>query len=327
MINIKCFSGTELVEFSKLRGDMKLSYVQLEPGEFRGEASIIDLKDVLIVNRKTNLSYFITGGVPGYVGFSFPLNMDLAHFFNKSPCTAHRQSLIANNTTQCAVFPKNFHHINVLIKVDSLRSYLDENQCNTLLNTMGHANYLSVDPQCRQKMSDFVLKCHDEILSASEAGIDNEVIAEKFSKLIIEQLYDYLASYAVSKKPADNPGNRARVLYRCLRFIIQQQGLPVSLDQLCSNTFASKRSVQYAFSEYLDFTRARFSNVVRLNAVKADLLGTREGKGLITKVFRKFRVSNTARFRQEYFNFFKEYPKDTVSKQSRLRDIPLSSAA
>ena len=314
-VSVKKYSKVSLTQFSTLIDGSKLSYVQLEAGVFKGDAVIIDLQDVLIRNRKSNLSYFAAGGFPGYIGFSFPYNLDGRYFFNRSSFRPYRQAVISNHNSHNAVYPKNFHEICVMMKIDRLQFYLGKLKSNRLLDTIEHCDFLTVKSHERAKVSRLISVYYDEVLKASKDGVDNKQLAQNFNKKVINLLYEYLVKFTLSEQASDYRSKTANILDRSLRFIFDRSGISTNLEELSLEIFSSKRSVQYAFSEYLEFSHADFSRKVRLNAVRNDLIRMNRGSKSVSDVLLEFQILNSGRYRHEYFDFFGEYPLDTANRK------------
>jgi len=244
---------------------------------------------------------------------SFPLNVEDLYFFKGGPCSNSKQVVFANELDSCSVLPTNFQQITVGIKIDKLPTYLGNEQTSVFLDAIDSEKQISVVNNHKETTANFVLQLYTELLGVYEASPVNQIFVDQYNKLIILHLYEYITNYCNKTKNVKDSSNHERVLDRALHFIFQEGGAPITLDRLSSEIFASKRSIQYAFSELIGMTPISFSKLVRLNAIRSDLLNIHKQSASVSHILHNFHITNSGRFRHEYFDFFGEFPKDTVT--------------
>lgn len=315
LVSIESFSASDIEIFGDWHRNLGGTLIQLDPGEFQGDTNIIDLHDVLLVKRKSNLRYFDCGSMPGYINFVFPLNAPGPIFATETQYSEVKQVIFSDqiDTCSCALYPEKFEQILVGIKVDTLRDYLSNEEADIFLSRINSGNQIIVEKRYKEMATQFAHHMYKKLLGSYEDSPDKELSVGQYNRLIILYLYDYISNSSEHTGATGNASNYEKILDRALHFIIHQDGAPLSMERLSSEIFASKRSIQYAFSKLLGMTPMEFSKLSRLNAIKGDLLDRDKNGVAVSHILNKYHITNPGRFRHEYFNFFGEYPRDTIA--------------
>lgn len=297
----------------KWQEKIQTTYAQLEPGEYVPDADTIDLHDVLLIHERSNLHVFAAGYFPGHIVFLFPLNVEGPYLVNEALYNDARQIVLMGNQKNCALIPHNFEQLLVAIRIDSLSSYLAQEEIDLLLGIASSRSQFSVDSQHRKKASDFVQEIQQRILQDKEVTEKCESKARSYNRLIISFLTDYMVYNQEQQRPAEGSSNHERIIHRGLHFLSSEHELPVTLDRLSSELFTSKRSVQYAFSEIAGKSPMEFSKIIKLNKIRNELSLAEDNKAAMLDILLKYHITNPGRFKNEYFEFFGEYPRDTMA--------------
>lgn len=314
IIEVADQTTNDIQEFGGWHKDLELTLMQLDPGVFRGETTFIDLHDVFIVNRKSNLRYFAYGGLPGYVCFSFPLDVQEPHYCKKGLYNKYNQIVSNDETDTCSIYPDHFEEIIIGIKIDALNRYLSKAEIDNFLSSTDSDKLMVVHDCLNVMTTHFAKQFYDEILNIYKCCINNKVFVGQRCKLIVLFLYQFIANYHKTDELEKKSTSYERILDRGLRYIFCNGGASITLEKLSSGIFASKRSIQYAFSELIGMTPLEFSKLLRLNVIRNDLLTMSQQKMTVAHVLHNYHIKNSGRFRHEYFDFFKEYPRDTLKQ-------------
>lgn len=170
---------------------------------------------------------------------------------------------------------------------------------------------LIVDAREKKTATEFFLQLYTNLIDINEAAQGEKVFDRHNFKLIILYLYEYVErSYRESNKRTGlETSNYERILDRGIRFLYEEGGRSCSLEKLSKEIFASKRSVQYAFSRLIGMPPTQFCKLLRLNFIRNELLSDNEQDLSINALLKKYHISNPSRFKREYSEFFKEHPE------------------
>jgi len=291
--------------------------MQLEAGVFRGESTLIDMQDVLIINRKSNLKYFSTGSLPNHIIFLFPIN-NQGPLFNRSVLSGDLTQIVfnGNSTDGVNITPTNCEKILVALKTDSLAKYLSEKEFDIFLEMTNLNKQITVAKLHKDMATSFVSRKYTEILNTRSKAGSNPLLRYQYCNTLIRYLNDYLASIAGKSANVKDSSSYEKILDRAIHFICSENGTLCSLEKISQQIFASKRNIQYAFSTLIDMTPTQFSRLIKLNQIRNEFLKHNENKHPISQVMNQYQISNSGRFRHEYFDFFKEFPKDTIARSA-----------
>lgn len=323
LVDIKKFPANGIEKTGDWHDAIDMTFVQLDPGVFQSDTCLVDLHDVFIVESKSNLRHFSCGNLPGYIRFTFPLNIQ-GPFFSKNALYRKGKQIVHSdeeNTCSCAVIPENFQQLIVGIKIEALSKYLNKEEIYSFINVIRSNEQIYIDGPYNEMATHFVHHIFEKAVRIRQESPDNNLFAGQNSRLIILFLSEYISNHPEEIKSRVNNSSHEKILSRGLDFIIHHAKEAISMERLASEIFASKRNIQYAFSELVDMTPMEFSRIVRLNAIREELLGTDIDSTSVLNILHKFGITNSGRFRHEYYNFFKEYPADTLSRSADSQDF------
>jgi AraC family ethanolamine operon transcriptional activator len=136
---------------------------------------------------------------------------------------------------------------------------------------------------------------------------------EGFRDALLEELYQILAPGSDQyRRP--NFYDRAELLRRFER-LVEAQGLArCSIADLARVLGVSRRKLELAFRDYLGLSPARYVAVLRLNAMRRDLLGAAEDNLRVAEVAERHGIVHLGRFAGEYRQMFGELPSQTLRR-------------
>lgn len=293
-------------------------HMQLESGVFTTNVNTIDLHDVLLINEKTNLHFFSADSFPGYILFLFPLNVEGPYLVNEGLYNDSRQIVLQGDYKNCALVPRNFEQLVVAVRIESLPSYLEKDESELLLKIAGSRYDFNVESEYKITASKFMQQIQKRISRKQQAVSKSDFKVRAYNKLILSFLVEYVNYYQEQDSSQEHSSSRERIIHRGLHFLSSEHGLPVTMDTLSSELFMSKRSIQYAFSQIVGKTPMEFLKIVKMNKIRKELMFAAKNNNVMSDILHKYGISNPARFKHEYFDFFKEYPKDTITSKLKL---------
>ena len=312
-IDIRQYAADDIGEYGQWHRDLNMDFMQLEAGKFSGNTCYIDLHDAFIAKRRSNLRFFAIGNLPGHILFAFPVAQKDDYFCKKGLYDSKVNQIISNDETDfCAIIPNSFENLIVGLKISELPKYLSKEEANEFVDLMGSDRLIKVPDNHHRMSSYFVNQSYDEISRIQNHYPERQVLVGQRCKLLVLFLYQFIRDHRGTDDLESEPRSYEKIVDRGLRYIHSKNGAAVTLDELSSKIYSSKRSIQYAFSELVGLTPLEFSKLLRLNAIRSDLLGIRQKKATVAHILHNYHIGNSGRFRHEYFDLFNEYPKDTL---------------
>lgn len=134
------------------------------------------------------------------------------------------------------------------------------------------------------------------------------------------EIYNYISSIQdiLGEQQPDRSRNRYRVVQMAKDLIVQNPDKSWSSPQIASYCHCSVRTLEYSFRTVLNCSVKQFIISLRLNAIYRELLKYEQGEVSISSLVKRFGVVNAGRFSKDYQQFFGEYPRDTLKRQSKV---------
>ena len=86
------------------------------------------------------------------------------------------------------------------------------------------------------------------------------------------------------------------------------------IPELCRELGVSQRVLEYVFKEEIGVTPKQFSDVLRLNAFRRELLHRSTENQTITQIAGRYGMSHLGRLSAAYLRQFGEHPSDTLRR-------------
>lgn len=94
-----------------------------------------------------------------------------------------------------------------------------------------------------------------------------------------------------------------------------------SIVDICAQTGASARTLQYAFREVMQLTPVAYLRILRLNKVRSALRAATTTDATVTRIATDWGFFHLGEFARDYLHLFGEYPSETLSRTlSRAAD-------
>lgn len=123
-----------------------------------------------------------------------------------------------------------------------------------------------------------------------------------------------LESLGSAPRPPLTAYGRCQLVKRAREFIMDRIDEPLQVGTLCRALQVSRRSLQYAFQEFLGTSPAGYLRVLRLNGARGDLLRS-QGRVTVQEVIARWGFWHSSRFSAEYRAMFGELPSATLAAQ------------
>jgi AraC family ethanolamine operon transcriptional activator len=108
--------------------------------------------------------------------------------------------------------------------------------------------------------------------------------------------------------------SRTRVIARCLELIDATEGQPLFIDDLCTATQVSERTLRNIFQEYFGVGPMRLLKVRQLREIRSALLRGDPVADTVTKIAARFGVWDFSLFARNYRALYGEAPSQTLRR-------------
>lgn len=175
------------------------------------------------------------------------------------------------------------------------------------------ANWLSIDPLRHEGIRRYVLQlfamAEQELRLLGEPG---------WIRLVNEDLVPLLVEACVGHDGERGfwPRRPARIdlVKTTQRWMAEHPDLPVTLEVLCREVFAGRRTLIQGFREHLGMGPMAYLKTLRLHAVRRHLLAMDPDDTTISAVATRWGFLNAGHFAGDYRRLFDELPSQTLAR-------------
>ena len=150
-------------------------------------------------------------------------------------------------------------------------------------------------------------------MRSAVAGLVSAQEQQGFRNALLEELYQALDP---QREQYRHPNFYARAdLLRRFERLVEVQGLARhSIAELAQALGVGRRTLELAFRDYLGLSPARYVAVLRLNAMRRELLGATEDTLHVADLAQRHGIAHLGRFAGEYRRMFGELPSQTLRR-------------
>lgn len=113
--------------------------------------------------------------------------------------------------------------------------------------------------------------------------------------------------------------SRTRVIARCLELIDASDGQPLFIDDLCSASQVSERTLRNIFQEYFGVGPMRLLKVRQLREIRSALLKADPAVDTVTRIAARFGIWDFSLFARNYRALYGEAPSETLRRPRERR--------
>jgi AraC family ethanolamine operon transcriptional activator len=158
-----------------------------------------------------------------------------------------------------------------------------------------------------------------ETLTCRPQQLEHEAARRQFFSDIVAMADEYIAATRADEDSAAHAKAR-KVVVKARDFLMANPERPITVLDLCSHTYTSRRTLQYCFEEVVGVSPAAFLKTMRLNGVRRDLAET-AGSMPIGDVAARWGFWHLSQFSVDYKKLFGELPSATVRRASGAKII------
>jgi AraC family ethanolamine operon transcriptional activator len=182
-------------------------------------------------------------------------------------------------------------------------------------------NWLSLDPQLFEGLRRFLL--HLFRVATHQPDLLQVPTWQSLAlKDVVPLLMSGLSqSLGQGVRPAARTPARIDMVKRVQRWMADHPTEPITLDDLCRQIYASRRSVIQGFREHLGMGPMAYLKLQRLHAVRRQLLEAAPDQVSVTGVAGNFGFFNAGHFARDYRQLFGELPSITLLSRPLRKGI------
>ena len=307
-------SFSDFDDFAHTVQAFDLDFQQLDMGDFK--ANLIQLA----TGNKSLLSYFQFNRRLDQRGSPPQENWTFAIFSEQStPIIWHEQE-ISNNTiviykpgadVDCVSRP-GFEVFTVSYPEEHLNwisTYLDLPEIKKLVRDSDNFECSTFDLFKSRKMLHQIIGD----LRHPSKQTDNTSLINDLDVNLPEQILLTLARSWSEKTTSPNISKRS--IRRIKDYLIEFPHEPVTVNQLCTITRVSRRTLQYAFQEHYGMSPKTYLNNYRLNGVRRELRKRAPFKTKVNDVASLWGFWHMGQFAADYRKVFGELPSETLHRK------------
>lgn len=149
------------------------------------------------------------------------------------------------------------------------------------------------------------------LMHSAVGGLVSTQEQRAFRDALLEELYQAMETQRNQCRHA-NFRDRAELLRRFEQLVDEQGAERPSIAGLAQALGVARRTLELSFSDYLGLTPARYVAVLRLNAMRRELLSASEDNLRVADLARRYGVVHLGRFAGLYQQMFGELPSQTL---------------
>jgi AraC family ethanolamine operon transcriptional activator len=154
----------------------------------------------------------------------------------------------------------------------------------------------------------------NNLLSANDMNIKHQRPAKLQHDIIMMSLLESLENSQPVKNEPLSFFRRQQIVEQVKDYLRAHQDSTVTINDLCTLSNVSRRTLQYSFETILGISPLRYLRLSRLNGVRRELLANQ--KVSIADIAAQWGFWHLSQFTQDYKQLFNELPSVTLSKES-----------
>ena len=157
----------------------------------------------------------------------------------------------------------------------------------------------------------------NNLLSANAMNNSHQRPAKLQHDVIMMALLESLENAQPVKSESLSFFRRQQIVEQVKDYLHVHQDSAVTINDLCTLSHVSRRTLQYSFETILGISPLRYLRLSRLNGVRRELLANQ--KESIADIAAKWGFWHLSQFTQDYKQLFNELPSVTLGKRTSLQ--------
>ncbi len=300
--------------------DWRQHYEQLGCGRFKGSVWQLVMADGVLLREHTNRQLREQVIPPAdHVVLALPLAVAPGSVFAGRPLDRGSLMIMTDLEEYDVVSAGELDLIGLSIHRDSLVASLGPDMADWLARA-GRERNLPLAPESASAIRHLLLAVSQQAESQLQAladdpgmpglaavGASSQLLAATFNQAVLLAMAGDGVEHASGiPRRADS---RLRVVKRAIDFMRANLQNDVGVPEMCAAAFASRRSLQYCFEEYMHTTPQAYLRALRLNEARRAL--KLRADQAVTSVACALGFSSASHFTRHYKLMFDELPSET----------------
>ncbi len=308
---------------------LDLEVVQIRPGPFRAEGVVVPLEHMQVLQLRLTRPVLAIGAKPQHC-FAFGLSMAP---ISPGPVGLQAHGLELPEQAVYGLDPFREVHLVTperyglaLLRIDRGRLLANAERlgCPDLERPLVRHNWVSLDPLRLGDLRGFLNTLFRLALEqpALLASLEQQRrLAADLLPLVLDALVDGLERRSGrEREPA-----RIDLVKLVESWARENPGQPITLEDLCTRVYASRRSLIRGFREHLGMGPMAYIKLRRLHGVHAQLLRHESDSARIQDLAAQWGFHNAGHFARDYRELFGERPRETLGRLSRGEASPAAA--
>ena len=208
--------------------------------------------------------------------------------------------------------PENACNLYIIIPTVELTKYFDEEKIEMFKHIISQCNIhkkaliqSDSDQKCLSSLIDNLLQ-ENTLLSYQEILDGEATIMELICNLFTSNLF-------LPRMNKISNSTKLAIVNRALNHVHKNSAITITSPELAEISFCCLRNLEYAFKSVLNISPKQYLIKRRFQLIHSTLKS--EGTFPVSEIIKSFGIVNQARFINDYFKFYKEYPQQTRDKR------------
>ena len=293
-------------------------YEQLSCGRFRGELWHMVMQDGFLLREQTNRQLREQiAPPPDHVVLALPLAVQPGSVYAGRALDRDTLMVLPGGREVDVVSAGELDLIGLAVHRDMLESTLAPSKREWLQQAENERN-LGLSPDAAQAIRQMLLavcgEAEDRVAQGAGGGErrESELLAMALNQAVLLAMGGDRSGPQGSTIPR-RADSRLKVVQRAIDFMREHLEQDIGVGEICAAAFASRRSLQYCFEEFMHTTPQAYLRALRLNEARRALkLRTDPASKPITELASMLGFSSASHFTRHYKAMFDELPSETL---------------
>jgi AraC family ethanolamine operon transcriptional activator len=208
------------------------------------------------------------------------------------------------------ITPHNFDIYGLVVEQNKIQTMAESQNITIDWNNLYQQGRLTLPTKTITALR-FIL---NNLLSANDMNINHQRPAKLQHDIIMMSLLESLENSQPVKNEPLSFFRRQQIVEQVKDYLRAHQDSTVTINDLCTLSNVSRRTLQYSFETILGISPLRYLRLSRLNGVRRELLANQ--KVSIADIAAQWGFWHLSQFTQDYKQLFNELPSVTLNKES-----------
>ena len=294
-------------------GDFKwhLPFIKVSTGNFHGSLNMVDLDVVQIVEGRFSGTLLQNGLTPeGYATFAIPAIDSRSFWWHYRKVDNGNLLVFPENRELKCISYDDFHVYTLSIRDDFLDVLIEKFGYPGLRNKLRGEE--KVIPIGRRYV--YILNSLLQAISLSVQLGPERPLTKKLENQVLYEITGAVLQLLHQSEAATNISiqrDRDRTVLRAFEYILASDLSTLSIAEISEKIGIKKRSLEYAFKEYVNVGPKAFIKALILNGFRQ---GLKEERSSVSEVALRHGITHMGQLSRDYKLLFGELPSDTLRR-------------